>query len=189
MDGMNSNFKYIATGILTLSAFGLVFRYFFNNKQKNNTLNNKLQKDLLIIEKSGPLTKNEAIIRAQFINDVKYTLYFQLNNKKENIIKLDGPCYDGVAFIEFNLKDLENLNKEISNIFLDFNGKITKFLINSNEVDFILYHKNDRIYLDKNILSQGENKILIEYRNIYSDSSLGLRSYIDTEDIVNNLVF
>ncbi len=193
MEEMKKYWKHLSAGAIGFSALSLF--YFFNKLKKSSYFYDneiEIEKKLRPLRKALelpvtlPLTKGEAMFRSSKIENIKYSLLIQLYS--EESVSPNKNKYEGLASIDFNLKDFDKLEKN-GNLFLDFQGQIKQIIINSHVLENHSCIKNGRIYLESHNLLPGANKIIIKYFNKYSTESNGLRYYIDSEDQVSALKY
>ena len=122
--------------------------------------------------KNSSLNKSEAMHRSSLIENLKYSIFLELDS---NSIFLVKNSFHGCCLIEFDMKKIEE-------IFLDFQGKIKSLRVNGEEVEIV--HMNERIFIKSKHLIQFSNKIQIHYENSYSSSGYGINYFTDPEDIV-----
>lgn len=126
-----------------------------------------------VTDKSA-LTRQEAMIRAKVISNLKYTLFLQL--KSDSVVNSKN-SFEGSVLISFNL-DVAEVKHEF---FIDFQGKLANVLVNGVETK--VTHVNDKIYIPKEVL-RSYNQIQINYCNQYANESFGIRLWVDPEDSV-----
>jgi hypothetical protein len=169
MDRMKQYWKQIAAG-LGISALGL-FSYLMYKKLHSK----KLAKGVSPLDFINfPLKKSEAMERSKVVKNVSYNLFLQFT---DDSLITSANHYDGSTLIQF---DLEKIPSN-SSLFLDFVGSVKKISINGQEVSNI-DHRDHRIYLPRDLLVEGGNRVEVFYVNHYSVNSSGIRNYNDPED-------
>ncbi len=97
-----------------------------------------------------PLEKEESNYRKTLISDIKYILFL-------NFTKINLTYYEGFVKIQFNMK-------EASNIHLDYGGIIKNITVNDATV--VAERKLNRLYLSREHLRNGINKIEIKFNSL-----------------------
>jgi hypothetical protein len=170
---MENSKKYLNPLVYTLA--GSAFFYMLYSIYKRF-----LKKKLCLMWSNNnpiPLSKKEAMRRANLIENVKYNLFLQL---KEFPIYHLKKIYDGAISIQFDLNVLED-------IFLDFSGSVLSVVINSKEISN--NNRNNRIHLPKEYLRNHANNIYIRFENTFSNGDQGILYYTDEEDTVFNIIY
>ena len=96
-----------------------------------------------------PLHKEDSINRKNLLSEIKYFIFLNFSEIKSNL-------YEGHVTIELYLK-------EVSDIFLDYEGITDHIIINDKPDSF---HKElNRIYINKKSLKIGLNKLDIKFKS------------------------
>jgi aminopeptidase N len=112
------------------------------------------------------LSQKDAEIRSEQISNIRYFLSLEIGTGKE---------FSGQTKIIFHL------NKTDSPVRLDFHsGKIQKLTINGTETS--PNYRSGHFFLSSNLLSPGENEVVVQYTHPYSRSGNGLHSFTDPQD-------
>jgi len=121
------------------------------------------------VKENISLYKTEAMRRSELINDVKYKLFLSYGLSEG---------FRGMLTSDFNLKTEDFKENEI---FLDFQGQaIAALKVNGEKVDFKF--ENQRIFVPKDSLKVGNNRINLKFRNTYVRNGAGLHWFEDPGD-------
>lgn len=118
------------------------------------------------------LSKDEANLRTSCL-DRKYIF------NKAYLQIINGSAYKATVTLKFHLKQLH------PELFLDWEGsKLLSLHINSHAVDEPESKiKNNKIYMDENLLRVGENSVTCKIENNYSNDGNGLHKFVDTDKL------
>ena len=162
MDAIKKQWKYYVS-VFGISTAFLAFFYLYKKYLAKAIDSSTLHFNLY------PLSKEDAENRSSIVNSDNLTYTLFLNLKDKNTMNND---FEGSVIIDFALHKVENL-------FLDFHGIVTKIVLNNKEISPSSYSR-DRIYLSSYDLLK-QNKVLIEFKSIYSNTEHGLR-FIKSDD-------
>lgn len=115
------------------------------------------------------LYQTESIRRAELISDVKYNLFLSLAFKEG---------FNGRLITEFSINSEEFKDDEV---FLDFQGQaIAEFEVNGESVP--PKFERQRVFLPKDHLVNGKNRVSFIFKNTYVQNSAGLHWFSDPVD-------
>ncbi len=114
------------------------------------------------------LTQTEAQWRQSRISKVRYEPLISLYEKSKK--------YTGSVAISFSLNDNKN------NIPLDFrDGKVKRLIVNKTDVKSIIHH-NGKIILPKETLRLGENELVVDFEQNFTNLGVGIHKFTDPID-------
>jgi aminopeptidase N len=123
-----------------------------------------------------PLFESEAILRAQQVGNVMYTLWFGLEEAEPN--------FEGRVSIQFEVD--AKAKTEGQDLFVDFSeGSLSSIQLNGNALQNLTSkerYDGNRIYFKMNELYAGTNRIEISFRHPYSHNGHGLHRFVDPLD-------
>ena len=113
-----------------------------------------------------PLTQERAESRGLAIKRGSITYDFHISLEK-------GNNYSGFAEISF---ELNTIPQELP---IDFNGKVTRFVVNGTATD--VKAEEGFLFVDVSLLKVGHNVVGVHYSNSYNNDGSGCVSFIDVD--------